>query len=221
MKIETKQLVKSYHIGGKLTPILKGIDLEIQSGEFVVLSGKSGAGKSTLLYQLSMLSRPTEGSVLIDGDDVGVFSDTERTSFRLKNFGFVFQDFALSRDMTAVENVALPLVCLGYSFKRANAEAISALKRVNLAHRADNYPEQLSGGEQQRVAIARAVVTRPNVIFADEPTASLDTANSENVLDIIKKLHQEEKNTVVMITHEEQYKDIGDRIIELEDGKLI
>lgn len=221
MKIETTQLIKSYTIGGTLTPILKGIDVEIHSGEFVVLSGKSGAGKSTLLYQLSMLSRPTEGSVLVDGEDVGLLSETERTRFRLKNFGFVFQDFALSRDLTATENVALPLICLGYSFRRAKKDALAALKRVNLDHRGDNYPEQLSGGEQQRVAIARAVVTRPNVIFADEPTASLDTANSENVLEIIKKLHAEEKITVVMITHEERYKHIGERIIELEDGNLL
>ena len=221
MKIETKQLIKSYTIGGEQTPILKGIDLYVDSGEFVVLSGKSGAGKSTLLYQLSMLSRPTDGQVLVDGVDVGALSEKDRTAFRLTNFGFIFQDFALSRDLTAQENVALPLICLGYSFRRAYADAILALDRVGLAHRSDNYPEQLSGGEQQRVAIARAVVTRPNVIFADEPTASLDTANSENVLEIISNLHKTEKITVIMITHEERYKHIGERIIELEDGKII
>ena len=221
MKIETHELIKSYTIAGEPTPILKGIDLEIDSGEFVVLSGKSGAGKSTLLYQLSLLSRPTEGRVLVDGEDMGDLSQVQRTAFRLRNFGFVFQDFALSRDLRAVENVALPLICLGYSFGRARAEALAALSRVKLDHRPHHYPEQLSGGEQQRVAIARAVVTRPQVIFADEPTASLDTTNSENVLEIITALHQEEKNTVVMITHEEIYKHIGDRIIELEDGRVM
>lgn len=221
MNIQSTQLVKSYTVGGQLTPILKGIDLTIGSGEFVVLSGKSGAGKSTLLYQLSMLSRPTKGQILIDGVDVGELTETQRTEFRLRNFGFIFQDFALSRDLTAVENVALPLICLGYSFHRAYTDATAALKRVELDHRADNYPEQLSGGEQQRVAIARAVVTRPNVIFADEPTASLDTKNSENVLEIISNLHKTEKITVIMITHEERYKHIGERIIELEDGKII
>ena len=221
MHIQTKQLVKSYVIGGKPTPILKGIELDIQSGEFVVLSGKSGAGKSTLLYQLSMLSRPTSGQVIINDTDMATLSDSKRSDFRLRNFGFVFQEFALSRDLTAVENVALPLMCQGISFTDSRTQAQEALDAVELGHRADNYPEQLSGGEQQRVAIARAIVTKPQLLFADEPTASLDTLNSENVLEIISQLHKDLGITVIMITHEEQYKSIGDRIIELEDGMLI
>jgi len=221
MNLQTQQIIKSYVIGGKETQILKGIDMSVSSGEFVVLSGKSGAGKSTLLYQLSLLSRPTSGSVIIDGVDMATLSDSKRSDFRLRKFGFVFQEFALSRDLSALENVALPLMCQGVSFRESRKRAQDALDSVELGHRSDNYPEQLSGGEQQRVAIARAIVTEPELLFADEPTASLDTANSENVLQIIKQLQQKLGITVIMITHEEQYKTIGDRVIELEDGKLI
>lgn len=221
MKIHTDKLIKSYIIGGKPTQILKGIDMHIKGGEFVVLSGKSGAGKSTLLYQLSLLSRPTSGKVLIDGVDMATMSDRTRSAFRLRNFGFVFQEFALSRDLTALENVALPLLCQGIGFSQGREVARKALEAVEMGHRADNYSEQLSGGEQQRVAIARAVVTEPAILFADEPTASLDSYNSENVLEIIKGLQQSLGITVIMITHEEQYKHIGDRVIELEDGVLL
>ncbi len=221
MNLQTNKIIKSYVIGGKPTQILKGIDLSVQSGEFVVLSGKSGAGKSTLLYQLSLLSRPTSGQVLVNGIDMATLSDAKRSDFRLRKFGFVFQEFALSRDLSALENVSLPLMCQGVSFKNSRQRAQSALEAVELGHRSDNYPEQLSGGEQQRVAIARAIVTEPELLFADEPTASLDTKNSENVLQIIKQLQKKLGITVIMITHEEQYKTIGDRVIELEDGKLI
>ena len=221
MKIETRKLIKSYVIGGKPTEILKGIDLRIESGEFVVLSGKSGAGKSTLLYQLSLLSRPTAGMVLTDGSDMDQLSDRKRSEFRLQNFGFVFQEFALSRDLTALENIMLPLLCQGIGMRTAKGRAHSALVSVEMAHRANNYSEQLSGGEQQRVAIGRAIVTEPKVLFADEPTASLDSHNSQNVLQIIKDLQKSLGITAIMITHEEQYKSIGDRVIELEDGLLI
>lgn len=219
--IEVKNVIKRFGIGTETeVTILKGISFTINKGDYVILSGKSGAGKSTLMYQISLLASPTEGEVIIKGRSVGAVSEKKRSEYRLENFGFIFQSYALNKDLTALENVALPLLCLGMSRKEAYKKSTDILSELGIGDRADNYPEQLSGGEQQRVSIARAVVKEPEVLFADEPTASLDVANSDQVMEILDTLHKKGM-TIVAITHEEVYKDRGNRFIELSDGELI
>lgn len=219
--IEVKNIVKKYDIGtqAELT-VLKGISFKISKGEYIILSGKSGAGKSTLMYQLSLLSSPTEGEILFNDEPVSTYLESKRSDYRLKNFGFIFQSYALNKDLTALENVALPLLCLGRKHEEAYKKSEKILTDLGLGERLRYYPEQLSGGEQQRVSIARAVAKEPDVLFADEPTASLDVANSNQVMDILGDLHKKGM-TIVTITHEEQYKDRGTRLIELSDGEII
>jgi len=219
--IEVKNIIKKFGIGTETeVTILKDISFVINQGDYVVLSGKSGAGKSTLMYQLSLLSNPTEGDVVIDGESVGQLVEKKRAQYRLENFGFIFQSYALNKDLTALENVAVPLLCLGMNKKDAYKKSLEILDRLGIGERVASYPEQLSGGEQQRVSIARAVVKEPKVLFADEPTASLDVANSDQVMAILDDLHKKGM-TIIAITHEEIYKDRGNRFIELSDGKLI
>ncbi len=219
--IKLKNIVKKFNIGkeNELT-VIKGIDLEITEGEYVVLSGKSGAGKSTLLYQISLLSNPTTGDISYDDQNTNDLSEDERSRYRLNNFGFIFQSYALNKDLTAKENVALPLLALGYSTSKAYKIASESLESVGLGERLDSYPSQLSGGEQQRVSISRAVAKKPKYLFADEPTASLDIKNSDNVMEIIDDLHKNGM-TVIAITHEEVYKNRGTRLVELSDGNLL
>lgn len=219
--IEVKNIVKKYDIGtqAELT-VLKGISFKINKGEYIILSGKSGAGKSTLMYQLSLLSSPTEGEIIFNNESVSTYPENKRSDYRLKNFGFIFQSYALNKDLTALENVALPLLCIGKTHQEAYKKSQEILTDLGLGARLKYYPEQLSGGEQQRVSIARAVAKEPEVLFADEPTASLDVANSNQVMDILGDLHRKGM-TIVTITHEEQYKDRGTRLIELSDGEVI
>ncbi len=217
--IETKDLVKTYTNGAVETRVLKGINLTVKSGEFVSIMGRSGAGKSTLLYQLSLLDNPSTGDVIIDGINTERMTALQKSQFRLVKFGYVFQDYALMPELTALENVALPLLMQGLSRERANREATKALERMGLGHRLGNIPSQLSGGEQQRVSIARAVAHEPKVLFADEPTANLDTASSKVVMDIFGELHKEGQ-TIIMVTHEEEYARRAERLITLEDGKI-
>lgn len=211
---------KTYRSGSVETPVLFGIDLSVHEGEFVAIMGKSGAGKSTLMYQIGLLDRPTSGSVTIDGVDILALSDNERTEFRLHNLGYIFQDYALVPELSALENVAVPLMMLDIETSEAKNMATQALKRVDLGHRLGNRSSQLSGGEQQRVSIARAIVQEPLILFADEPTANLDTASSETVLGIMKELNHKGQ-TIVMVTHEHEYASYADRIIHLEDGKIV
>lgn len=217
--IETKNLVKSFKDGEVVTTVLKGIDLKIKEGEFVAVMGRSGAGKSTLLYQVSLLDQPTEGDIIIDGHHISRMSDIERTKFRLTKLGYVFQDYALLPDLTARENVALPLIMQGKSIAHANQMAEDALTRVGLGHRFNNLPAKLSGGEQQRVSVARAIAHKPTILFADEPTANLDSESSALVIKIFKELHKEGQ-TIVMVTHEEEYGKVCDRVIYMKDGLL-
>lgn len=219
--IQVKDIVKKFGIGTEAeVTILKGISFDITSGEYVILSGTSGAGKSTLMYQMSLLSHPTEGQVSIEGKVLSDLPEKGRADYRLKNFGFIFQSYALNKDLTAIENVALPLLSLGESKKSAYEKSEQILKDLGLEEQVHSYPEQLSGGEQQRVSIARAVVKEPQILFADEPTASLDVANSDQVMSILDDLHKKGM-TIIAITHEEQYKDRGTRFIELSDGEMI
>lgn len=218
--LETKALRKSFKNGPTETEVLKGIDLTIKEGEFVAIVGRSGAGKSTLLYQLSLLDEPTSGDVIVDGHSTHTMSDDEEVVFRLRKFGYVFQDYALLPELTALENVALPLLMQKMSKKSAYAKATAALKKVGLERPIHNLPAQLSGGEQQRVSIARAVAHDPKVLFADEPTANLDRESSKLVMNIFIDLHKEGQ-TIIMVTHEEEYTKLAQRVIRIDDGKVV
>ncbi len=217
--IETKGLRKSFKDGERITDILKGIDLQIPEGQFVAIMGRSGAGKSTLLYQLGLLDHPSEGSLYVNGADTIKLTSDERTNFRLNQLGYVFQDYALLPDLTAVENVAVPLMMQSLDSKRAFKKAEEALKKVGLEHKANSLSNKLSGGEQQRVSIARSIAHDPKILFADEPTANLDSDNSKLVIDIFLELHKLGQ-TIVMVTHEAEYGKLTERTIVLTDGMI-
>ncbi len=217
--IKTKNLIKTFTDGDKETHVLKGIDLEIDQGEFISIIGRSGAGKSTLLYQISLLDKPTSGEIIIDGEDVHNLSEEERTRFRLDNLGYVFQDYALLPDLTAIENVALPLLMQGVDKTEAYKRAKEVLDQVGLQGKYENIPSKLSGGQQQRVSIARAIAHNPTILFADEPTANLDNESSLLILKIFKELHKAGQ-TIVMVTHEKEYTSVADRVIEMKDGVI-
>lgn len=218
--ITIKNLTKTYTNGKLETHVLKGIDLEIQKGEFVAIMGKSGAGKSTLMYQMSLLDEPTTGEIIVDGEEVLKLSNKKRTRFRLDRLGYVFQDYALVPELTASENVLVPLLMKGKSPENSKVIALRALTEVGLAHRANNRPSQLSGGEQQRVSIARAIAEDPKILFADEPTANLDSASGNHIIEVLRDLNKKGQ-TIVMVTHEKEYTLYCDRIIRLEDGKIV
>ncbi len=217
--IQTKNLRKTFTDGDKETHVLKGIDMEIKQGEFISIIGRSGAGKSTLLYQISLLDHPTSGEIIIDGEDIHDLTQEERTQFRLNKLGYVFQDYALLPDLTATENVALPLLMQGYDKDKAYSRAKEVLDQVGLQGKYDNIPSKLSGGQQQRVSIARAIAHNPAILFADEPTANLDNESSLLILKIFKELHKEGQ-TIVMVTHEKEYTSVADRVIEMKDGVI-
>jgi len=215
-----KNITKTYVSGEIETHVLRGIDIHIKSGEFVAIMGKSGAGKSTLMYQLALLDLPTGGNIQIDGVDVVALPELDRTDIRLQDLGYVFQDYALLPELSAQENVMMPLLMIGMNRYDAQARAREVLDQVELSHRYNNRPGQLSGGEQQRVSIARAIVQKPKILFADELTANLDTASSTRVIELLMELHREGQ-TIVMVTHEAEYTYPCDRIIYLEDGQII
>lgn len=216
--IRVTELVKTYPTKVP-TLALRGVSFEIEKGEFVSLMGRSGSGKSTLLHQLGLLDKPTSGTVSIGGEDVLSLSDAARTRFRLKHLGYIFQEYALIAEFTALENVLLPAMALEGNHDRAHA--IKLLELVGLGHRLDHYPNELSGGEQQRVAIARSLVNKPKVLFADEPTANLDSVSAKVVLELFKRLNDELKQTILMVTHEPEDRKYVDRVIWLKDGLLV
>jgi putative ABC transport system ATP-binding protein len=217
--IYARNIIKTFKDGPVETHVLKDITLSIESGEFVAIMGKSGAGKSTLLYQLGLLDDPTSGEIEIDGIIVSKMSSNERTAFRLNQLGYIFQDYALLPELTASENVMVPLLMQGKSDREAKEIALASLQRIGLAHKENNLPSQLSGGEQQRVSIARAVAHNPKILFADEPTANLDNLSGEAVIEIFKDLHKQGQ-TIVMVTHEKEYTTFCDRVIQISDGKI-
>lgn len=218
--ITATNITRSFTTGNIVETVLKDISLTINEGDFVAIMGKSGAGKSTLMYQLSVLDTPTVGSIEIAGVCVSELSDAEQTEFRLHTLGYVFQDYALVPDLSAEENVVLPLLMQGGSWADARATARQAIDDVDLAGKYNNLPAMLSGGEQQRVSVARAVAGKPKILFADEPTANLDTVSGTQVIDLIAKLNREAGQTIVMVTHEREYAMGCDRIIHMEDGRI-
>lgn len=218
--ITVQKLTKTFQEGEVVTHVLRGIDLSIKTGEFVAIMGRSGAGKSTLLYQVSLLDHPTSGSVVIDDVEVTSLSTTERTEYRLNNLGYVFQDYALIPELTAQENVALPLLMQGMQKDKAYRKALQVLESIGLHDRAPNLPAKLSGGQQQRVSIARAVAHDPKILFADEPTANLDSESGQMVMKLFQELHKKGQ-TIVMVTHEEEYGKLADRIVRLSDGQVV
>lgn len=218
--IEVTQLIKTYVNGPIETRVLKGIDITASNGDFISIMGKSGAGKSTLMYQMSLLDDPTSGKIVIDGENTETMTPLQKSRIRLIKFGYVFQDYALMPDLTAAENVVLPLLMQGLPRTAAFAKAAETLERMQLGHRLHNLPSQLSGGEQQRVSIARAVAHEPKVLFADEPTANLDNVSSKAVMDTFLELH-EAGQTIIMVTHEEEYARLADRVVIMDDGRIL
>lgn len=218
--ISVKNLTKSYKSGDSELFVLKNLDLEVPKGQFLSITGRSGSGKSTLLYQIGLLDHPNTGEIIIDGTDVSLIHQDKRTKFRLNKLGYVFQDYALIPELTAMENVVLPLLQQGLPTAEAKSKAIKSLEKIGLGDKINNTPNQLSGGQQQRVSIARAIAHDPQIIFADEPTANLDTETSDNVLDAFISLHKQGQ-TIVMVTHEKEYADLTDRVVVLSDGKII
>lgn len=218
--INVKGLVKTFQNGDKETRVLKGIDFSCTDGEFIAIMGRSGAGKSTFMYQISLLDEPSSGEIIVFDKDTHNMTPEEKTKFRLNELGYVFQDYALLPDLTAVENVAVPLMMQGKGKAEAYVEAKVSLEMVGLGHRFDNLPSQMSGGEQQRTSIARALAHRPRILFADEPTANLDNESSKTIMELFKQVH-ESGQTIIMVTHEEEYSKMATRVIRLDDGKII
>ena len=219
--ITAKNIHRRFGEGDLVTHVLKGIDLTVEQGEFVAIMGKSGAGKSTLMYQLSALDEPSEDEIIINGTDIIKLSEAERTEFRLQTLGYVFQNYALVPDLSAEENVMLPLLMRGNTGKDAREIARVAIDGVGLQGKYNNLPALLSGGEQQRVSIARAIAGKPKILFADEPTANLDSVSGRQVVDLIATLNRDVGQTVVMVTHEREYAMGCNRIVHMEDGKIV
>lgn len=215
--IETRDLHRGYRIGRKSIEVLHGIDLSIRRGERVFLCGPSGAGKTTLLYTLAGLEHPERGSVHIDGVDLYSLGKRAQSVFRNRTIGYIFQNYFLLPELTALENVRVPGAIGGCD---TTADALAALERVGLEHRADHLPAELSGGEQQRVAIARAIVNRPKVLFADEPTGNLDSVTSASVMRTLLDLTADHGVTLVVVTHDVNLAKQGDRTLVIRDGAL-
>jgi putative ABC transport system ATP-binding protein len=216
--IKAIKLQMIYGRGTTAVHAIKGIDFEVKPGEFVAIMGRSGSGKSTLLHMLGLLDNPTSGEIYISNKNVGKMSTEERAIFRLGQLGYVFQEYSLISEMNVLENVYLPALC--FNRKDYKERAMELLEMVSLSHRYKHYPNQISGGEQQRASIARALINRPKIIFADEPTASLDITSAKTVLELFKRLNKEQGQTVVMVTHEPDDEKYVNRVIWLKDGGI-
>lgn len=217
--IHLNNISKSYFMGNQALPVLKGINLEILKNEYVALMGPSGSGKSTLMNILGCLDSPTAGTYILNGKDVSTMPDNDLAEVRNKDIGFVFQQFNLLPRLSAVDNVALPLVYAGVGKKERTERAMLVLAKVGLADRSHHKPNEMSGGQIQRVAIARALINNPAIILADEPTGNLDSKTSVEVMDIFSKI-QAAGNTVVLVTHEEDIAAYAKRVVRLRDGHV-
>jgi putative ABC transport system ATP-binding protein len=217
--IQINKIKRDFVLGNEIVYVLKGIDLEINKGEYVALMGPSGSGKSTLMNLLGCLDTPTSGRYILNGKDVSKMHDDELAEIRNKEIGFVFQTFNLLPRTTALDNVALPMVYAGYSKSDRMIRAEEVLKQVGLSDRMDHQPNQLSGGQRQRVAVARALVNKPSIILADEPTGNLDSKTSEEIMKLFGDIHKL-GNTVIVVTHEEEVAAYAHRVIRLRDGLI-
>ena len=217
--IHLENLKKDYYLGRQVIEVLKGITLDIFKNEYVALMGPSGSGKSTLMNILGCLDTPTAGKYILNGKDVSRTTDNDLAEVRNREIGFVFQQFNLLPRLTALENVALPLVYAGIPKKQRMEKAMEVLKKVDLADRSQHKPNEMSGGQNQRVAIARALVNDPSIILADEPTGNLDSKTSYEIMDIFGKIHGT-GNTVILVTHEEDISHYAHRIVRLKDGLI-
>ena len=217
--LETKDLRKVYGTGDTAVRALDGVDLTIEHGEFVAIVGTSGSGKSTLLHMLGGLDRPTSGSVFVDGKDIFSFKDEALTIFRRRKIGFVFQSYNLVPVLNVLENIVLPIQLDGRRVDKAFVRQI--VRTLGLEERLEALPSQLSGGQQQRVAIARALAAAPAIVLADEPTGNLDSRTSQDVLGLLKITSQKFSQTIVMITHNEEIAQMADRILRIEDGRIV
>lgn len=217
--IHIRNIKRDFVLGNEMVYVLKGIDLEINKGEYVALMGPSGSGKSTLMNLLGCLDTPTSGTYILNGKDVSQMHDDELAEIRNKEIGFVFQTFNLLPRTTALDNVALPMVYAGFPKSERNKRATEVLTQVNLSDRMDHQPNQLSGGQRQRVAIARALVNSPSIILADEPTGNLDSKTSVEIMKLFGDIHAQ-GNTVILVTHEEEIAAYAHRVIRLRDGLI-
>lgn len=217
--IQVKNLTKSFKSGDEKIVAVDDVSFSVPEGQFLTITGKSGSGKSTLLYQLGLLDIPTEGKIIIGNQDLVQISEQERTAIRLNDFGYIFQDYAILPSLSALENTILPLLMQGFDFKNAEIKALKALERVGLSDRVNNLPSELSGGQQQRVSIARAIAHSPKIIFADEPTANLDSETSDQVIKVFLDLNKEGQ-TIIMVTHEPDYAILAHRTITMADGAI-
>ncbi len=218
--IKTVELTKVFRTDEVETTALNKVDISVETGEFVAIMGPSGCGKSTLLNVLGLLDNPTSGQYFFNGNEVSKCSERQRTSLRKGNIGFVFQSFNLIDELNVYENIELPLLYLKVSSSERKRRITEAMDRMNISHRRKHFPQQLSGGQQQRVAIARAVVAKPKLILADEPTGNLDSANGEEVMNLLVELNND-GTTIIIVTHSPSDADKAHRIVHLFDGHLV
>ncbi len=219
--IRVQQLTKHFGSGDGTVEALRGVDLEVTRGEFLAVMGPSGSGKSTLLHLIGGLDEPTSGHVEVEGKNLRQLNDDRLTQLRRKQFGFVFQAFNLLEVLTARENVALPLEIDGAAEHEAVQRADDSLRLVEMQDRGHHLPSQLSGGQQQRLTIARALVTKPLVLLADEPTGNLDSATGDQIMRLLRRLADQDGQTILMVTHEPRYAAMADRVVKLRDGRIV
>lgn len=219
--IQVVHASKIYRMGGEEIRALDDLSIEIRKSEFIALVGPSGSGKSTLMNIVGALDTLTQGHVFVDKTDVMALSDSQKAQYRRKQVGFIFQTFNLQSQLTALENVELPLIFEGVSLKHRKHMAMEVLEKIGLGDRVLHKPSELSGGQQQRVAIARSIVNSPTLLLADEPTGNLDSLSGEHIMELLRKLNEDDKVTVILVTHNEHHAEFADRTLHMLDGKIV